>query len=104
VKQYLIENGVLEIEKSVVIGLVAETMCSYFKSLGFPSKVSVGLRVGRLGNSSVRYEIGVFCEQDEMASAQGHFVHVYLDRVSGRPMSIPKPLRLTVAGLVMPPA
>lgn len=99
VNQYLIENGVLDIEKSEVIGLVAETMCSYFKSLGFPSKVAVGLRVGHLGTSSVRYEIGLFQDDAEEASAQGHFVHVYVDRATGRPVTLPEPLRNAVAVL-----
>jgi acyl-CoA thioester hydrolase len=99
VNQYLIENGVLDIEKSEVIGLVAETMCSYFKSLGFPSKVTVGLRIGRLGTSSIRYEIGLFEEQADEASAQGHFVHVYVNRETGRPVSLPEALRSVVSGL-----
>lgn len=99
VNQYLIENGVLDIEKSEVIGLVAETMCSYFKSLGFPSKVTVGLRVGRLGSSSIRYEIGLFDEQADEASAQGHFVHVYVARGTGRPVPLPDALRSAVSRL-----
>lgn len=99
VNQYLIENGVLDIEKSEVIGLVAETMCSYFKSLGFPSKVTVGLRVGRLGTSSIRYEIGLFEDQAEEASAQGHFVHVYVTRGTGRPLPLPEALRSVVSRL-----
>jgi acyl-CoA thioester hydrolase len=99
VNQYLIENGVLDIEKSEVIGLVAETMCSYFKSLGFPSKVAVGLRVARIGSSSVRYEIGLFEEEAEDASAQGHFVHVYVDRASVRPVPLPEPLRAALSKL-----
>lgn len=99
VNQYLIENGVLDIEKSDVIGLVAETTCSYFKSLGFPSKVTVGLRVGRLGTSSIRYEIGLFEDQAEEASAQGHFVHVYVTRATGRPVPLPDALRSVVARL-----
>ena len=99
VNQYLIENGVLDIEKSEVIGLVAETMCSYFKSLGFPSKVTVGLRVGRLGSSSIRYEIGLFDEQADEASAQGHFVHVYVTRETGRPVPLPDALRSVASRL-----
>ncbi|WP_441231971.1 acyl-CoA thioesterase [Tardiphaga sp. 215_C5_N2_1] len=99
VNQYLIENGVLDVEKSEVIGLVAETTCSYFKSLGFPSKVTVGLRVGRLGTTSIRYEIGLFDEQADEASAQGHFVHVYVNRETGRPVQLPEALRSVVSGL-----
>lgn len=101
VNQYLIENGVLDVEKSEVIGLVAETMCSYFKSLGFPSKVTVGLRVGRLGTSSIRYEIGLFADRAEEASAQGHFVHVYVTRETGRPVPLPEALRSVVSRLTV---
>jgi acyl-CoA thioester hydrolase len=99
VNQYLIENGALDIEKSPVIGLVAETSCSYFSSLGFPSKVNVGLRVGHLGNSSIRYEIALFKDDNDTASAQGHFVHVYVDRDSGRPTPLPEKLKSVVTPL-----
>ncbi len=99
VNQYLIENGVLDIEKSQVIGLVAETTCRYFKPIGFPSKVNVGLRVGHVGNSSIRYEIALFQDDAREASAQGHFVHVYVDRDSGRPVSLPEKLRAVVTPL-----
>ncbi|MGL5167066.1 MAG: acyl-CoA thioesterase [Afipia sp.] len=99
VNQYLIENGVLDIEKSPVIGLVAETTCRYFKSIGFPSKINVGLRVGHLGNSSIRYEIGLFKDDEDEASAHGHFIHVYVDRESGRPTAIPVKMKSVVAPL-----
>jgi acyl-CoA thioester hydrolase len=99
VNQYLIENGVLDVEKSPVIGLVAETMCSYFRSIGFPSKINVGLRVGHLGSSSIRYEIGLFKDDDDEASAQGHFVHVCVERESGRPTAIPEKVKSVVAPL-----
>lgn len=99
VNQYLIENDVLDIEKSSVIGLVAETTCRYFKSIGFPSKINVGLRVGHLGRSSIRYEIGMYKDDEDEASAQGHFVHVYVDRESGRPTPIPEKMRYVVAAL-----
>lgn len=100
VNQYLIETGALDIKTSDVIGLVAETMCSYFRSLGFPSKVVVGLRVGRLGTTSVTYQIGMFEGLNETASAQGHLVHVYVDRDSGQPVPLPQNLRLAVSRLV----
>jgi acyl-CoA thioester hydrolase len=99
VNQYLIENGVLDVEKSDVIGLVAETTCRYFRSIGFPSKINVGLRVGRLGNSSIRYEIALFKDDEDEASAQGHFVHVYVNRESGRPTPIPGKLKSVVVPL-----
>jgi acyl-CoA thioester hydrolase len=97
VNQYLIENAVLDVEKSEVIGLVAETMCRYFRSIGFPSKINVGLRVGHLGNSSIRYEIALFKGDEDVASAQGHFIHVYVERGSGRPTPLPEKLKSVVA-------
>jgi len=99
VNQYLIENGVLDVEKSHVIGLVAETACRYFRSVGFPSRINVGLRAGHIGNSSVRYDVALFKDDDDVASAQGHFVHVYVDRDSGRPVPIPENLKSVVRPL-----
>lgn len=99
VNQYLIENGALDVEKGPVIGLVAETTCSYFRSIGFPSKINVGLRIGHLGSSSIRYEIALFKDEEVEASAQGHFVHVYVNRDSGRPIAIPEKLKSVVGPL-----
>lgn len=93
VNEFLISKGVLDIEHSKVIGLVIETQCNYFASVAFPEPVTAGLRVTKLGNSSVRYEVGIFREGEESASAQGHFVHVYVDRESRRPSAIPEPMR-----------
>jgi len=93
VNEFLVAHGVLDIEHSRVIGLVIETQCNYFASVAFPEKVVAGLRVAKLGNSSVRYEVGIFREDEESASAQGHFVHVYVDRESRRPSAIPENMR-----------
>jgi acyl-CoA thioester hydrolase len=93
VNQYLIEQGVLDFERSQVIGLVVETQCRYFAPIAFPDVVHAGVRVAKLGNSSVRYEIGLFRNDDESAAAQGHFVHVYVDRASRRPAALPAPMR-----------
>ncbi|MBM3396340.1 MAG: acyl-CoA thioesterase [Betaproteobacteria bacterium] len=93
VNQYLVERGALDIERSGVIGLVVETMCQYFSPVSFPDRVTTGIRVARLGTSSVRYEIGIFREDERSAAAQGHFVHVYVDRASRRPASLPAELR-----------
>jgi acyl-CoA thioester hydrolase len=102
VNQYLIEQGALDIEKSPVIGLVVETHCNYFASVTFPDIVHAGLRVARLGSTSVRYEIGLFRNDDQEAAAQGHFVHVYVDRATRRPATLPETLRQALAGLVVP--
>ena len=88
VNEYLILQGALDIAKSTVIGLVVETGCSYFDSIAFPEKIDAGLRVTKIGNSSVRYEVALFREGGEVAVAQGHFVHVYVDRVTLKPQAL----------------
>ncbi|WP_238120969.1 MULTISPECIES: acyl-CoA thioesterase [unclassified Xanthobacter] len=99
VGHYLIEAGALDARSSPVIGLVVETRCQYFSPLVFPSKVQAGLRVARMGTTSVRYEIGIFREGDDAAAAQGHFVHVYVDRATGRPLPLSDTLRQVLAPL-----
>jgi acyl-CoA thioester hydrolase len=93
VNQYLIEQRALNIETSKVIGLVVETQCQYFASITFPDVVHAGLRVAKLGNSSVRYEIGLFRNDEQTASAQGCFIHVYVDRATRRATFLPADLR-----------
>jgi acyl-CoA thioester hydrolase len=93
VNQYLIEQGALDLENSTVIGLVVETQCNYFSPITFPDCVDAGLRVAKIGSSSVRYEVGLFRNDEPMSSAQGHFVHVYVDRATSRPTALPGPLR-----------
>ena len=102
VNRYLIEAGALDIHRSDVIGLVVETRCSYFASLAFPDALSVGVRVARLGKSSVRYELGIFRNAEEIAVAQGYFVHVYVDRRTNRPVPLPEPLRRALEPLAQP--
>jgi acyl-CoA thioester hydrolase len=99
VNHYLLEQGVLDVERGPVIGLVVETQCSYFGPIAFPDVVHAGLRVARLGSSSVRYEVGVFRNDEALASAQGHFVHVYVDRSTRRPVVLPDPLRAALHAL-----
>lgn len=93
VNEFLVKNGVLDIEKSAVIGLVIETHCNYFSPAAFPDRIKVGIAVAQLGNSSVRYEVGIFREDEMAAAAQGHFVHVYVDRSTRRPTPIPEEMR-----------
>ena len=102
VNQYLIEQGVLDIQKSPVVGLVVQTGCSYFSSIAFPDVVHAGLRVTKLGNSSVRYEVGLFKNEGQQVSAAGHFIHVYVDRETQRPVSLPEPLRAVLDQVYMP--
>jgi acyl-CoA thioester hydrolase len=93
VNRYLIERELLDIHDGEVIGLVVETYCNFFAGASFPPDIEVGLRVAHLGRSSVRYELGLFVEGREAAIAQGHFVHVYVDRTTRRPVEIPDTLR-----------
>jgi len=99
VNRYLIEAGALDIHAGAVIGLVVETHCNYFAPLAFPRDVVAGLRVAHVGSSSVRYEIGLFDAEAPMAAACGHFVHVYVDRASRRPVALPGALKQALAAL-----
>jgi acyl-CoA thioester hydrolase len=93
VNQYLIEQGVLDIESSNIIGLVVETQCNYFSPITFPDLIHAGLMVENLGNSSVRYGVGLFRNDDSIASAKGHFVHVYVDRMTRKSAALPADMR-----------
>jgi acyl-CoA thioester hydrolase len=99
VNRWLIEQELLSVEHSPVIGLVVETGCRYFAPLSYPDVVTVGLRVAHLGTSSVRYELGLFRNDDALAVAAGHFVHVYVDRTTRRPVPIPERTRTALATL-----
>jgi len=101
VNGYLIAQGALDPQTSPVIGLVVETQCNYFESITFPDDVQAGLRVARLGSSSVRYEVGLFRGDAARAAAQGHFVHVYVDRVTRLPAALPEALTRALAPLVI---
>lgn len=102
VNAWLIEQGVLDIHKGDTIGLVIETHCNYFESLAFPQTVEAGLRVAKLGTSSVRYEIGLFAQGSDTAAAQGHFVHVYVNKQSRRPVALPDTLRALLKTIASP--
>ncbi|HWP19935.1 MAG TPA: thioesterase family protein [Burkholderiaceae bacterium] len=99
VNRYLIERGVLDIHAGETIGLVVETQCNYFSSIGFPQTVHAGLRVAQLGRSSVRYEVGLFADEEPLTAAKGHFVHVYVDRATRRPAALPPALVAVLAPL-----
>ena len=99
VNALLIERGALDIHRGKTVGFVVETHCNYFAPLAFPQTVEAGIRVAEVGRSSVRYEIGLFAEGGEHAAAQGHFVHVYVDRATQRPVPLPEPLAAVVAEL-----
>ena len=99
VNAHLIDQGVLDIHAGETIGLVIETQCNYFASVAFPQTVEAGLRVARIGKSSVRYEVGLFIQGEELTAAKGHFVHVYVDRANRRPTALPAPLQSVLEAL-----
>ncbi|MFC4453951.1 thioesterase family protein [Deinococcus sonorensis] len=103
VNTYLIRAGVLDVQRGPVIGLVVESGCRYFAPLSYPDEVTAGLRVARIGTSSVRYEIGLFRSGEVQPAATGHFVHVYVDREGRRPTPLPPALRAAVERLAGPP-
>ncbi len=103
VNRWLIDAGALDIHQGSVIGLVVENHCNYFAPLAFPQRIEAGLRVAQRGRSSVRYEVGLFAENEALAAAAGHFVHVYVDRVSRRPVALP-PLLSNALQALMPTA
>ena len=99
VNAWLVEAGLLDIERGDPIGLVVETACAHFAPLSFPGQVEVGIAVDRLGTSSVAYRIGVFRAGSAEPAAQGHFTHVYVGRENRRPASLPEPWRAKLAKL-----
>jgi acyl-CoA thioester hydrolase len=101
VNEYLIRTGVLSIEHSTIIGLVVETHCNYFAPVVFPDRIDAGLRVMAVGKSSVRYEVGLFRAGEAEPAAQGHFVHVYVDRDTRRPVPLPDKMRAALEPLIV---
>ena len=93
VNEHLIRAGGLDIERSTTIGVVVETACRFHKPLSFPDVVEAGLRVAKLGKSSVKYEIGLFRRGEDEPAASGHFVHVWVDRGTRRPAAVPQQVR-----------
>ena len=101
VNGYLIERGGLDIHDGEVVGFVVSSSCDYFASIAYPELIEVGLRVGKLGNSSVQYELAVFRAGEDEACAAGRFVHVFVDRASNQPVAIPAGLREAMEQLVL---
>lgn len=101
VNRMLIAEGLLDIERSPTIGLCVESHCTFAAPLVFPDTVEAGLRIGRLGNSSVRYEIALFREGIEAPAATGHFVHVFVDRATRRPAPLDETARSILGRLMI---
>jgi acyl-CoA thioester hydrolase len=104
VNQFLIERGVLDIHKGEVVGFVVDSGCSYFNPISFPDVIHAGIRVAKLGNASVRYELALYRNDDPLPCAAGHFVHVYVERGSNRSVPIPVPVRDVLATITRIPA
>lgn len=103
VNAWLVEAGLLDIQDGNPIGLVVETGCRYHRSVAFPESVAAHLRIAKLGNSSVRWEVGLFTDGYDTPAAEGHFVHVYVDRTTRRPQPLPDAWRAALAPLVVAP-
>jgi acyl-CoA thioester hydrolase len=99
INEFLIRAGELDIHRGEVIGLCVESQCSFKQSLAFPETVDAGLRVAKLGNSSVTYEIALFRAASEEPAATGRFVHVFVNRSDRRPVPIPAPIRTALEGI-----
>lgn len=93
INEYLIRAGGLDIHHGTVVGYAVESSCRFHRSFSFPDAIDAGLRVGQLGNSSVRYEIALFRKDEDKPAATGHFVHVFVDRQSDKPTAIPPVIR-----------
>ena len=100
INRYLIEKGGLDIHEGAIIGLAVETSCTFAGSVKFPDALVAGLRVVHLGTSSVRYEVGIFVEGDDVARAHGKFTHVFVDRATRRPTPIEGRLREALTKLL----
>lgn len=97
VNVWLVEKGLLDIEKGPLIGLVVDTGCTYLKPVAFPQEVQAGIAVARIGTTSVRYDVGLFLNGQPEPAAQGYFVHCYVDRTSRRPQPLSEQWRTALA-------
>lgn len=102
IARFLLGSGAINLTDSPVVGVVVETLCRYHAPIAFPETVTAGLRVERLGTTSIRYGVGIFREGEDSASADGHFVHVFVDRATQtRPTPLPDALREAAATLLV---
>lgn len=100
--RYLVDEGGLDFTHDTVIGVAVETMCRFHRSFAYPETIDAGLRIAKLGGSSVRYEIGLFGEGEPDARAEGYFVHVFVDRATQRPVPIPAKIRTALERILVP--
>ena len=102
INEYLIRAGGLDIHAGSVVGYAVESLCRFHRPFSFPDTIDAALRVGHLGTSSARYEIGLFRSGEDKAAASGHFVHVFVDRKSNKPAPIPAAIRTALERLLTP--
>lgn len=88
VNKWLIKNKLIDIKNGQNIGLIVQSGCNYFSSFEYPENINAGIRVTKIGKSSVRYEVGLFKEKEELSSADGFFIHVYVDRKTNKPIAL----------------
>jgi acyl-CoA thioester hydrolase len=100
INEYLIAEGGLDINGGAVVAFAAESQCQYLRPLAFPGVIEIGLRVGKLGNSSVRYELAIFKQGENLAAASGYFVHVFVNRETQKPVAMPTPIRTALERLM----
>lgn len=100
VNEFLIASG-LDIHQGDVMGFAVNSTCDYYKPLAFPDKVAVGMTIGKLGNSSVRYELAIFNKTTGDCCAAGNFTHVFVKREDQLPTPIPDNLRTALASLII---
>ncbi|ENW92362.1 acyl-CoA thioesterase [Acinetobacter dispersus] len=98
----LIQKTGFDIHNSEVIGLVVDSACSFLQELSFPEVVEVGVAIGKIGNSSLRYELAIFKQDQQHAAAQGHFVHVFVDRENRKSTAIPPAMREVLEQYLLP--
>jgi acyl-CoA thioester hydrolase len=101
VNRYLIDRGALDIARSDTFGVVVETMCRFYEPLAFPEPIEAGLRITRIGRTSIRWELGIFRPGAAQAAADGHFVQVFVDRKSRRPAPVPEAARAAALPLLV---
>jgi len=101
VNNYLIEKGGLDIQNANIIGYIVNSSCNYYSGLSYPDKIEVGMRVNKLGNSSVQYGLGIFLEGESLASAEGNFTHVFVNRKTNSSESIPDKIRSALTALIV---
>ena len=100
VNKFLVEKGLLDYRNGDVIGLVVETKCEFFSPISFPSSVTAGLKALKVGRTSVKYGIGIFCGEEYATSAEGYFVHVYVDKDTYRPKPITVEMKDILAQII----